>query len=204
MRSLLCALWLVASGCASFSTLQRADVLPAGKTRLGIVPLTVARQGDADPQPTASLVLTARRGLGHDFEVGGRVWAVGIGAGVKYQLLDTKDLVLSIAPELLASLQGRSSALTYDVALPVLAGLDVGAHQLVVGLRVVTRWWQITRTRNGPTDEWTNTTFPGGVVGFDFALPGGLHLMPEFNLSRWPAGEQWFWTAAVGLYFDLG
>lgn len=194
--ALAATVWVVA-GCASFATLQRADVLEKGRVRTGFAPFSVGGASRL-ASPELPFVATVRYGLGENTELSGRFWLIGLGLGAKYQFLKHRPFSASFAPELLAftNLDVRGSG--FDVVLPLLAGLDLGPHQLIVGARLVERWWQIS----SGGDAYTRTSFPGAVLGFDFAFGKGLHLLPEANLSYWPGGRQAFWTSTLGFYMD--
>lgn len=200
---LVCALAL--TGCPSFLTMRRAGVLPDGAGEFGVHPVAVqgtgAGFGDVDGfyPVVVNLATSYRRGIGSNLELGGRVWVAGAAAEFTWQFHDSQRLVASSGASV-AILATAYNGLAVDVSVPILFGVNFGAHQLVLGPKLYGRFWRLGWFGQ-PRGPIRFTPLPGAVAAFSVAVTDGLTIMPEFNLHYWFEGRTVVFQGGVGIYF---
>lgn len=187
-------------GCLAYSSLQRAEVVEPGETRVGWAPAALhTGQRQVIPIVLPGLA-TVRHGLGHGLDLGARFWLVGAGLGLKYQFVDAAPFAVSVAPEVSVMALNVLRDTAVDLTIPVLAGFGFGPHQLILGANVVLR--NTTLTNGAPERRFV--AYPGAVVGLDFALGPHVHVLPETAVTWWVGGGEVVWTTTLGLQFDIG
>lgn len=127
---LVLALALACAGCPSFSTLQTPRTVPDGELRLAaIAGAAGALSDEAHPGPSAAqFELSARYGLSDRVDIGAKLYALGVEAGIKWLML-RGPLDLAIAPALsFASFNDPTSGTSFNAFyahLPLLIGWNV-------------------------------------------------------------------------------
>ncbi len=180
----LLAVGVVAPGCTSFSTLQRARVIEPGTSRWGASLQGLAIQGDDIGITVPVVEGSYRRGLTDTVDVGAKVWPIGVLVDAKVQYITRPRFAASVAPGLAFSSIGLLQKL--EAHLPFLFGLDYGSSELTFGGKLIASLALVTGTaEDGTEGEVVGAgfeIFPGFMVGFDWALSKSFHIMPEVNI----------------------
>jgi hypothetical protein len=172
-RALVVACAVLATGCYSFSTLGRARTVSEGRVEVWGAPeaLVVATDSGASIRPLGELGV--RYGATRDVELDARVTTLGLTLGPRIQLLRAPDptngLDILIAPALAYTAQDKLA-----LEVPVLFGIDLGEHQIVIAPRLV------YQMRLGvPSVGAVNFLYAGGSIGVAIQLDSHVALMPE-------------------------
>ena len=200
--ALVAALLPSLAACASQTGFGRASTLERGKVQAqAAVTASVASvqmsPGTPVPLPWLDVEAGVHYGLTDDFELGARLWGIGIrglatwgvAADTKLRLVrsggegDGGDdaargwhLSVALSPGYHQILFGGTPTHLFTLTLPVLIGFDVGRSQLVFGPRVVGNVW--TGQGQGAIE-----TISGGLsVGWSIALGRKWTIMPEVVL----------------------
>ena len=188
---LLLLLALAAAGCGSYSTYRTTRLASTSKTEI-LVGAQVAGasvpEGGAAPLP--ELALAARRGGGDRYEVqangtllalkqgrtgslevGGKVrllaegrWSLAVGAAVGYRIGESGGAVI----------EGGF------VSAPLIGGVDLGRHQLVLSVNGGYQRWYSSGAR--PVD----VPFVGESIGFLWQVGRRWALLPELGAAYTP------------------
>jgi hypothetical protein len=181
------------AGCTAMSTIKTATTVPRGQNQY-----IFALEGNGGApvefpvKPLLpELVAGVRRGLTERVEVGGKlttlplgrfVTTAGLEGQVKVQLRRRSDsrLVLAVGPaagfRYVAS-SGASMQVTY-ATVPLLVGIDVGRHQIVVSPEAGLQLW----TSAGSSPIWA--PMAGLSLGFVWRLGQRFALVPEIAAYR--------------------
>lgn len=129
---------MMSSGCVSLSSAQRADTLGRGHLQVGLEP-TITAQPAAVLTPAVDL--SVRYGVSERVDVGTRLGQSGLGLTVKVMITPRAwPVVLSVAPHVTGQLNvAPNLAITgpiVQLGLPLLVGVRLGTHQLVLGPRI--------------------------------------------------------------------
>jgi hypothetical protein len=191
----LLVLGALAGGCTAMSTIKTATTVPRGQNQY-----IFALEGNGGApmefpvKPLLpELVAGVRRGLTERVEIGGKltslpagrfVTTAGLEGEVKVQLRRQADsrLELAIGPAAgfrYISSSGASMQVTY-ATVPLLCGIDVGRHQIVVAPELGLQLW----TSAGSTPIWAPMT--GLSLGFVWRLGQRFALVPEVAAYRTP------------------
>jgi hypothetical protein len=186
---------LVASGCASQTGLGRATTLAPGVSQFTpfVEGSLVSVRTDSSQATTAPWLLPGlgyRRGVTSWLDVGVRAWAFGlpnyltaIGLAVdgKVQLFRGGRWHIALAPSVKYHAVALADAPWHlgFVELPVLFGLNLGPHQLVLGVRLTDTL--LTGAGTNPV----NTVWVGTHVGFSVRVRK-VELMPELGILYSP------------------
>jgi hypothetical protein len=189
-------LLLVGGGCASQSGLGRATTLAPGVFQFTptVEATLVSVKNDATSTTTApwlTLGVGYHRGVTPFLELGARAWAFGLTnylttAGLafdaKVQLFKGRVWHIAVAPSLKYHAVALADSPWHVVALeaPVLFGLNLGQHQMVLGVRVVDQL--LTGAGTNPV----NTVWAGAHVGISLRVHRSAELMPEVGLLYSP------------------
>ncbi len=174
----------LASGCATFGTMQTASTVGRGHTRVALEP---SMWGAATPDGTALVpvvTLSAEHGLSDQVDIGGRVGTSGFELWGKLQLTPPlSPVILSLAPSAggfaLVGSGGGGGILFFQ--LPVLVGIRVGGSELVLGPKI--HDWMLIGSSGG-TNGSGNLVSVGGTLGFALRLGPGFRIMPEIAVLR--------------------
>jgi hypothetical protein len=212
---------LLLAGCASLSTMQTASVTPEGAVRGSVnVGMPFGNSPQVNDvtwhlgQATGALEAGARYGLGGGLDVGAKLWFVGGRLDLKKELIDEGRSILSIglgAGYFPIGPTGPGDDFTMPSAptrhlvsgyLPVLYGLRLGEHELVLGATASA--YELFGPLHGGLLVGTAS------AGIALRLGEHLRLMPEIGVSRqltaWRDGDQFLFKdteiyAAIGLLF---
>ncbi len=192
-----------ASGCASFSTLDRARTLARGEVRASAAVGTIASVSDAGAgfQPRAEIGL----GYGADegVEVFGKAWGTGIAGGTKVQVLRSDSegdgVDVAFAPAIGWQWSDR---LTFE--LPLLVGINTGGrNQMVLAARPSYVAWMDPGGLSRPV----SFVFFGGSLGYWWRMTDALAIVPEVAWTSNVFAEEGFGTflgKGLGLQLSLG
>jgi hypothetical protein len=180
------------AGCPSLSTRQTAETVPCGRWQVGLGVDLVAGADErlewngAGPQ----LELAARRGLGPDLDVGGKLYFAGVEIGLKWRFR-RGPWAMAVAPAV-GFARTRTTPVTTDA-------LFLFAHVVgIVGHPLSPRWSvnfgpkllhdAFIPATSGFADGWQL----GAFVNLDwrFGAGGRWHLVPELNVYRTLAGSE--------------
>ena len=148
----------------------------------------VAQDGQEVFWPRGSVAL--RYGLGPRFDLAARVGAGGVQLGGRLALgdPDARRLSLAFAP-MISSGQRGIGAYGGSAILPVLIGIPLGDHQLVIGPHL--QGWTITEVLQDNRRSWVSWVGPGGGLGLAIAAGERLRILPEITAFApvWQGGE---------------
>ena len=217
-RAALIAL-IITGGCAPATSMGRARTLPAGTSELSAgleAGLVRPNQTDmSDPRlPWMNLGIGYRRGVASRVDMAGHAWVFGIPALYTWGVgVDTKvQLVASSDPgrgwdlatgALVAYQQVRNGGTPWhaaSVAVPLLAGWNLGRHQLVFGPRV--GYTYVGAEGQYPIHAWT----AGASVAFAWRFGQRWELVPELTTLYSPlhfGGEVGEHTGAPALQLTI-
>ncbi len=165
---------LLASACMSFSTLGRARVVEVGRVQIYGAPeaLVVATDSGASIRPIAEVGV--RVGVTPELELGARVTTLGLTLGARTQLHRSPDprsgVDVLLAPALAYTVQDKLA-----LEAPVLIGINLGDHQLVVAPRVTYQMRLAVPGQAAPASY----LYLGVSVGLVIRLDDHVALMPE-------------------------
>lgn len=185
----LAALLVLATGCISFSSVQRADTLGAGRLQAAAEP---GLWGSATPQGVEALPhvdASVRVGVTDRLDLGVRAGSSLLGLEAKVLLTEPGDprLAMSLAPGLggvFAAGSGIGPAGVVGLELPLLVGLKfAGGHELVLGPRVL----GLLLFSGQPVQGLLGF---GTSVGFSWQVTEGFALMPEVAVLAPAVGRE--------------
>jgi len=181
MRTRLAALSCLASmGCAAVGQVQRADTLGTGNLEVGFEPGAQVFGGPRGAAPVPALDAALRIGVSERVDLGLRLgfpWAEVQGKVLLTEPGDPK-LAVSIAPSFGGTAMPTSGApvTVVHASLPVLIGFKFGAHELVLGPRLM-----LYASPSSMTGDVVVS--PGGSLGVALQVTKHFALMPEVALS---------------------
>jgi hypothetical protein len=205
MKALACAIIALAAGCGSYTTYKTTRIAPKGHTEW-LFGAQVSGAGSLGPEvsgaesvdtssrsgqkvaPLPELAIAARRGLDERFELqlngtllplkqgqtgslelAGKMrlyehdrWSLAAGAGAGYRIADL----------------GGGIVEGIGFSIPVIGGVELGAHQLVVSVTGGAQRWYASGARP------VNVPFLGSSLGFLWQLGKSWALLPEVG-SAW-------------------
>ena len=178
-------------GCGSYSTYRTTRVVPAGKTEwlFGAQAAGAAAPGSG-AAPLPELAIAARRGIGDRYEVqangtllpvraletgsielAGKArllqhgrWSLAAGAAAGYRIAESGGAIIEGA----------------YVAAPLIGGVELGRHQLVVSLDAGYQRWYSSGARP------VSVPFAGESLGFLWQLGRRWALLPEIGTGYTP------------------
>lgn len=184
LRPLAAALWVAlgATGCVSLSSAQTAETLGRGRVQVGLEPgvagrfdvgrhaLTVAPASD----------VSVRYGALERLDVGARLGQSGLEVQAKVMLTPrSSPFIASLALQLAGQLRvDPSLAITgqlFNLALPLLLGLRLGPHQLVLGPRL----HLFASLPADATEAPGRVVAAGGSVGVALRVSPAVLVLPE-------------------------
>ncbi len=183
---------LVASGCAANGTYKTARPLGKGTTQFMVAPQVSAagdREGDKIPFP--EIAFGARHGLTSKLDVGGTLavlplgrfgYSVAIEATAKQHLYRYGRLERAIGAAAGYRTIESSGAIFESIhaTLPLIAGINLGRHQLIVSPTLAWQRWYSQSAR--PLD----VPSLGSSLGFHWQLSQRFALLPEVSWSYSP------------------
>lgn len=168
----------VLEGCVSLSSVQPADTIGAGRLQLGVEPgVSFAVQGrplGVAPSPAPDVSL--RYGAFDWLDLGGRLGAGGAELQAKARLTPRwSPFIASFAPSIAGQPRLSTSlavtGLVVNLALPLLLGLRLGPHQLVLGPRV-----HVFGATGAPP---ARLVAAGGSIGVVLRVSRAVAVLPE-------------------------
>lgn len=200
LKFMLFASALQLLGCASLGGVQRADTLGKGNYQVGIEPGAAALVvPGTQPLMFPVVDVSARFGVTDGIDLGARV-GTGTGLEVQGKFLLTKpgdpNLAVSFAPTFggFAIGVGGAAVALLGLNLPVLVGIKLGEHELILGPRLYS--WYFGGGGGGQSAGGL-VLMPGMSVGFAAQLSDSFALIPELSFVV-PVG------AAAGVSQALG
>ena len=175
--ALLASTILLGPGCATTAILQSPTPLGAGQLELAAEPgvFGVGVPGDGSMIP--HLGLSARYGLSDRLDVGARLHGGGLQATGRFALTEPgAPIAAALTPALGLGALPDDDLVSLTAQLPVLVGLPVGAHQLILGAQA--HAWAF---KDSPTG-FGYALSPGGSVGFAARVSDRLTLLPEASM----------------------
>jgi hypothetical protein len=184
-------LLLLAGACGSYSTYRTTRLASTSKTELlAGVQIAGARAPDGAGAPLPELALSARRGVGDRYEVqangtllalkqgrtgslelGGKMrllsegrWSLAVGAAAGYRIAESGGAIIEGA----------------FVSAPLIGGVELGRHQLVVSVNGGYQRWYSSGAR--PVD----VPFVGQSLGFVWQIKPRWALLPEVGTAFTP------------------
>lgn len=173
--------------CATLGSLQTADTVGAGRLQVGVEPGVTAllpRTSSELPSLTPQFDVSVRYGAAERLDLGVRAGQSGLGLETKVMLTPREwPLLVSVAPALSAKLEPSGEPLsivgeTFGAALPLLIGVRLGPHQLVLGPRVQ---GFVFLPNDGATSSY-RVVLAGGTVGVALRVSRAVAVMPELAL----------------------
>lgn len=189
-RHLLWAvLALVATGCTSITSQQRAQTLGRGKFEFSLEPgvlagVSTSTAGAWGAAPRADLA--GHFGISDNVDLGFRLGSVGLEFMTNFQLTHRASKVhVSLAPSIngvylfLGGTSGAGGGLA-GFQLPVLIGIETGNDsEIVIGPRVVD---QLIIGGGGTGSGLFNTVLLGGSLGYSIKITDHFRLFPEVSV----------------------
>lgn len=170
------------TACASVGGVQTAETVGKGNLQIGVEPGIQLAGGRPGLQVYPHLDAAVRFGVTEVLDVGLRAGWSFLEAQAKWLLTarDSKVLV-SVAPTVggVVLTSGANLGGILSASTPLLIGIPVGAHQLVLGPRSQ----QFVFISAGATPVYLLTV--GGSVGFALRFSDSLTLLPELA-AVWP------------------
>lgn len=187
MRRLLVLAILGLSACTT-TPVQRVESLGKGNWQVGIEPgaFSLASGGEGVTLPTFNI--SGRYGVTDKFDFGARIGSSGYEFLTKAQLTeDDAPTLISIAPHgtFIGFGGGGGGAAYLRATVPVMFGVPIGEHQLVLSPAVQTFFF--AGGGGGGSAGGVGLT-AGGNVGFNAQLNQGFALHPEFGVQFPVAG----------------
>jgi hypothetical protein len=191
--ALLMVLALVGGACTAMSTIKTATTVPAGQNQvIGALEANGGAPLELPVKPLLpELAVGLRHGLTDKVEVGGKLTTcpagrltttLGVEGEVKVQLRRVPGARLEVALGPAAgfrwiSAAGASMQVSY-LTLPLLLGVDVGRHQIVVAPEAGVQLW----TSAGANAVWAPMV--GLSLGFVWRIGQRFALVPEAAAYR--------------------
>ncbi len=201
------------SACATVGSMQTASTLGPGKIQLTVEPGALAMSSFQENEAIAVPAFNTgiRVGVHERLDLGLRVGVVGIEFSPKLLLMEPTSedgVMVAIAPAASIARFGMYGEYQRwsNVQLPVLVGVPLGPHEVVIGPRVVRL--NIFAHFDDYDDDLTLYT-GGSSLGLALRLGSRFTLMPEVSATRafraqWngavtPSNGIWMSNASVGL-----
>jgi hypothetical protein len=191
VRATLVVLAAAVTGCGSYATYKTTRIAPPGRTQLLFgAQVAGVRAVDRGVAPMPELAIAARRGVAGRYEVqangtlfpvaravtgslelAGKVrlvargrWSLAAGAGVGYRIAESSGAIIEAA---------------YG-SVPLIGGVDLGRHQLVVGITGgYQRWYS-----SGAAP--VSVPFLGQSIGFLWQVGERWAVLPEVGTAWTP------------------
>lgn len=199
------SLALLCSGCLSLAAFQGPDVLPQGKTEVGVGITGAGALGDDEGGGVGLIELYGRYGVSPRFEIGARTTgflaAEGIVLGAvmmegKYQFVTRSP---QVAVGMGISYYGLELENERFSTVGLYPSLWIGSPRLYTGARMLIVTMGSTGSDEVGTGSLAGVTV-GGVIG------NRMRLRPELTLYKplYEGGNGWLWVVGLGMALRLG
>lgn len=195
------ALLVATAGCVSYSSLKTARALAPGTWRAdaaagarwttprsGVTAFTRTSTHSEDAKNGPELEFQVRRGIISGFDVGFKTNGASAELNTTVEIERTARWGLAVGPAIQAASGTNLDDEGWSLAvfkLPVLIGLRLGRHEIVVGPTLL-----VTRGRAGAkNDVDPNAVLAGGTAGFSFAATERVRVHAEVTLFTPIAGD---------------
>ncbi len=207
LASVACLTTLLLPGCYAFTSLGRARVLDPGKLEVFVAPevYAVASGGGATVRPTGEV--GARYGVVPGLDLGARITTLGFTLTSRVQLhrssVPVGGIDVALAPGFAFTASDKLA-----LELPVLVGISIREHQVVLAPRLV---YQM-RVGIGGQDAPAHFLYAGGSIGVALRVDAHVSLLPEIAFLTQVYADPGFSTnlagalgmqAALGILFDI-
>jgi len=187
---LLLLIWPIAA-CGSYSTYRTTRLASTSKTELLFgAQVAGARAPDGGGAPLPELALAARRGVGDRYEVQangtllalaqGRTGSLELGGKMRVLALGRWSLAVGAAAGYRIGESGGAIVEGAFVSAPVIGGIELGRHQLVLSVNGGYQRWYSSGAR--PVD----VPFVGESIGFLWQIKHRWALLPEVGSAYTP------------------
>ncbi|MBM4778999.1 MAG: hypothetical protein GQE15_14940 [Archangiaceae bacterium] len=174
-------------GCAAIGSTQTADTVGAGRLQVGVEPGVTAllpRTSTQTSSLTPLIDVSVRYGAAERLDLGVRAGQSGLGLETKVMLTPREwPVLVSLAPALTATLAPSGEPVSiagslFSAALPLLIGVRLGPHQVVLGPRAQGFVFLPTDGARLPF----RALMAGGSLGVALRLSRAVAVMPELAL----------------------
>ena len=181
-------------GCSSFTTYKTATPLRKGKTMTVVAPqVNAAGPKETGKAPFPEVAVSVRHGLTDKLEVGGTLSGLPLGQAMSalgFEAQGKRHMWRSSSGRVDVALAGgvgyqvfATSGATFEMIhanLPVIVGINLGRHQLVLAPNLSWQRWYSTGAR--PVDVGAY----GSSLGFRWQVSRRFAILPEFSWARSP------------------
>lgn len=220
---------LLATSCASVSTMQTPGVVPQGEVRWAISSSAAGADGDVQASADPNFEASVRYGAAENFDLGLKLNFAGAGVGIKYQFVRGDfDLALGLeAAYQYVRTSGTDKPASHVVVaqIPLLMEYHFNPYVgLAFGPKILGLYNSEIDNKSTTTDEggnevtietkrtdiWGNERsglYVGLMVGLPLRLTEGIWFMPEINVyaNAYDKAKDSFtnalWQASVSVFF---
>lgn len=209
---------MLATSCASVSTMQTPGVVPEGEVRWAISSSGAGGNGDVAASADPNFEASVRYGAAENFDIGLKINFLGAQAGLKYQFLNGDfDLALGLEAGyqwVRTSGTETPSSHVVSVQVPLLMEYHFNPY---VGLAFGPKFLGLINfaaedaddglERNDIWSEDRSGFYVGFMMGLPLRLTDGVWFMPEINIytNAYDKAEDSFsnalWQASVSVFF---
>ncbi len=210
---------ILASACASVSTMQTPAVVPEGEVRWAISSSGAGGSGDVSASAEPNFEAMVRYGVAENFDIGLKLNFLGAQASAKYQFIKSTDFDLAIGIEagyqwVRTSGTEKPTSHVLEFQLPILMEYHFNEYiGLAFGPKFLGLYTIEGEKGDGDlprTDIWSEERsgfYVGLMVGLPLRLTEGVWFMPEINVysNAYDKAEDSFsnalWQASVSVFF---
>lgn len=213
MRFGVAIVFVLASGCASYTTHISPAPTPKGELRMGVNAGALSLDRGPSRQYLPSLEMTVRYGLSERVDIGGKANLLGAELNTKVVLREG-DTSIAVVPGtgLGVGALGSDTQETFYVSFgaPVLFGFTFGDTQVVTGVKTLVQAASGDRVSTTTTTRRTGdlVLLPGTLLGVRFRLTDTVVLFPEvdvhvgYDVDR-EAWQDPVFQASIGVQFAV-
>jgi hypothetical protein len=192
LTSLAACVAFTSAGCISVGTMQRAETLGAGRTQFGLEPALWGVASSAGHIVLPTIGGAIRYGVLDNLDIGGRVSLAGVEADAKVLLTPRGSVMVSLAPSIGGlAIGGAASGTTgsttvgyINAQLPVLVGIPLGGHELILGPKLVDyTLFGGASVKGGSGSAAINILSAGASIGFAARINPSFQLLPEIAFA---------------------
>jgi hypothetical protein len=200
---------LVLAGCPSLSTLQTPRTVPPGDLRVAVGAEAVGAPTSDGNLTAPQIELGLRYGLSENWDIGAKLYGLGLELGVKYQFLRGDfDAALAPAASFIAfstknSAGDKVSAQVFYLHVPLLFGANLNdVVTFAFGPKFLYAVVNASGTSSGTSSSATASgAMLGGYVGLPLRLGRAFWLAPEINVYKPFASSGVLWQGGLAFLF---